>query len=93
LFEELRDFDLVREIGFHQEQGKPLTMKQIYLLDLASVATVQRRLSRLRHLGVVVPRRSQSDARAVELTISPKPLKALAGYAELLGIKEAGIDT
>ena len=41
--ETLEDVDLLLEIGFHQEQGRPLSMKQVYLLDIASVATVQRR--------------------------------------------------
>lgn len=80
----MEDVDLVREIGYHQEQGRPLTMKQLYLLDLASVATVQRRLRHLRQAGVIVPRKSERDGRTVELTISPKLQKAYARYLELL---------
>ena len=46
----VEDLDLVCEIGFHQEKGQPLSIKQLYLLNLASVATIQRRLRRLRPL-------------------------------------------
>ena len=80
----LEDFDLVREIGFHQEQGAPLTMKKLYLLDLGSVATIQRRLRRLRKLGLIDQKRSSDDRRTVELALSPKLLKVFAKYAVIL---------
>ena len=84
--ETLEDIDLLLEIGFHQEQGQPLTMKRLYLLDIASVATVQRRLRALRQAGAIVPRRSESDARSVEITLHPRLLKTYEKYAELLGM-------
>lgn len=80
----LEDFDLVREIGYHQEQGRPLTMKRLYLLNLGSVATVQRRLRRLRQLGVILQRKLDRDARSVELLISPKLMTTYSKYTELL---------
>jgi len=80
----VEDFDLIREIGYHQERGAPLTMKSLYLLDVASVATIQRRLRRLRQYGAVLQARSKRDRRAVELLITPKLQKTLAKYAELL---------
>ncbi len=80
----LVDFDLVREIGYHQETGRPLGMKQLYLLDLASIATVQRRLRRLKALGAIHQVKSRKDARAVELRVSPRLMKTLARYGELL---------
>jgi hypothetical protein len=82
----LEDFDLVREIGYHQAHGAPLTMKQIYLLGIGSVATVQRRLRRLRELGAIQQRRTARDARNLELTITPKVLRTYAKYGELLGL-------
>jgi len=82
--EKIEDFDLVREIGFHQEQGRPLTMKRLYLLDLGSVATIQRRLRRLRKLGLILQRQSADDRRVVELLLSPKLLKVFAKYAAIL---------
>ena len=73
----MEDYNLVREIGYHQAEGKPLTLKQLFLLDVGSVATVQRRLRRLRQLGVVQQHRSKVDGRAVEFTLAPKALKLL----------------
>lgn len=78
------DCDVVLEIGFHQERGTPLTMKQLQLLGLASIPTLQRRLRRLRDAGAIVARRSHADGRAVELTLSPKLVRTYARYAELI---------
>lgn len=80
----LEDFDLVIEIGYHQEQGKALTLKQVYLLGIGSVATVQRRLSVLKEMGVVLLKRSKEDARTFELTLSPKVCKTYRQYGDLL---------
>src|SRR3954468_1458051 len=82
----MEDFDLLQEVGFHQEIGRPLSMKQLYLLDVASVATVQRRLRRLKQLGAVILRRSEHDGRSVQLTLSPKVLKTYLKYGELIGL-------
>lgn len=82
--ETLEDRDLVCEIGWHQAEGRPLTLKKLFLLDVGSVATVQRRLRRLRRLGLVVQRRCEHDRRSIELTLSPKLLKLYEKYAELL---------
>jgi|SRR5579871_5753440 len=80
----LEDRDLVCEIGYHQGARMPLTMKQLFLLDVGSVATVQRRLRQLRQLGLIQQRRCRDDARAVELSLSPKMLAVLARYGEVL---------
>ena len=80
----IEDQNLVREIGYHQSRGTPLTLKQLFLLDIGSVATVQRRLRRLRQLGVVQQRRAQSDRRAVELMLKPKYGKLFDKYAALM---------
>jgi hypothetical protein len=80
----MEDYELVCEVGHHEESGRPLSMKQLYLLNLGSVPTVQRRLRRLRQLGVIVPRRSTSDGRSVELTVSPRVRKSCGHYLELL---------
>ncbi len=78
----LEDRDLVCEIGLRQALGQPLTVKQIFLLGLASVPTVQRRLTRLRRLGVIQQRRSDGDRRSLEVTLTPKALKAIGGYSD-----------
>jgi DNA-binding MarR family transcriptional regulator len=78
------DWNLVVEIGFHQEDGKPLTMKKLQLIGLVSVPSLQRRLRRLREGGIIVARRSAQDARLVELTLSPNIMRAFAKYSELI---------
>ena len=80
----MEDYNLLREIGFHQAEGSPLTLKQLFLLDIGSVATVQRRLRRLRQLGVVHQQRSELDARAVEFTLAPRALRLLEKYCAFL---------
>jgi chromosome segregation and condensation protein ScpB len=87
----IEDHDLVREIGYYQAEGKPLTLKQLFLLDVGSVATVQRRLRRLKQLGIVHQRRADHDGRAVELTLTPRCLKLFERYDAVLraGKREA----
>jgi len=60
------------EIGYHEELGRPLTLKRLFLQNIGSVATVQRRLSRLKRLGVVLQTRSPRDRRNLELSVSPE---------------------
>jgi DNA-binding MarR family transcriptional regulator len=79
--EQLTDFDLITEIGYRQTLGKPLTMKELHLLGVGSVATVQRRLRRLRERGAIAQRRCEHDARAVEVTLKPRVLRACEMYA------------
>ena len=80
----IEDHNLVREIGYHQAEGKSLTLKQLFLLDVGSVATVQRRLRRLKQLGIIHQRRSTLDGRAVEFTLTPRCVKAFEKYDALL---------
>lgn len=75
---------LIGEIGHHQASGKPLTLKQLFLLDVGSVATVQRHLRRFKELGLVHHRRVASDGRVVELTLSAKCLRIFATYGKLM---------
>ena len=67
----LEDLDLVREIGSHQAAGDPVTLKVLFLKGLGSVATVQRRLSRLKRLGIVQQSKVQHDRRLVRLALAP----------------------
>ena len=80
----IEEHDLVLEIGYHQATRAPLMLKQLFLLDIGSVATIRRRMRRLRHLGAVLQKRSEADRRAVKITLSPKLLKIFARYGELL---------
>jgi DNA-binding MarR family transcriptional regulator len=78
---------LIVEIGYHQAKGEPLTLKQLFLLDFGSIATVQRDLRRLKELGLVETRRATSDRRAVELTLSLKCVRIFSKYGTLMGAK------
>jgi DNA-binding MarR family transcriptional regulator len=86
-FSTAEDYHLIGEIGYHQVKGKPLTLKQLFLLDVSSIATVQRRLRRLKELGLVQHRRSTGDRRAVELRLSPKCDLVLTKYDALMSSK------
>lgn len=81
----LQDYELVGEIGYRYAMGDPLTMNAALRLELGSVATLQRQLRRLRHAGVISIERSDGDRRVSIITLTPKALKALASYAEILG--------
>ena len=82
--ETVEDLDVVREIGFHQEIGHPLNLKNLFSQDIGSVATIQRRLRRLKALGVVHQRRADHDKRNVELTISPRVRETYRRIGSLL---------
>src|SRR6185369_18025892 len=88
----VEDHHLIGEIGYHQAKGKPLTLKQLFLLDVGSIATVQRRLRRLKELGIVQHRRATSDRRAIELTLSPKCVRILGKYETLMSSKASAPD-
>lgn len=81
----VEDHRLIGEIGYQQRKGKPLTLKQLSLLDVGSIATIQRRLRRLKKLGLVQHRRAVGDRRVVELTLSAKCLRIVADYVALMG--------
>lgn len=78
------DFDLIIEIGYAEENEKPLTLKQVLLLNLSSRTTVRRRLARLIEQGVVRRRKNANDARSSHLTVAPSSLKTFGKYGMLL---------
>lgn len=86
----MEDRDLVQEIGYHQEMGRPLSQKALFLLDIGSVATVQRRLRRLHHLGIIHRQRAERDRRLMEFTLTPKVLAVFERYGELLKRRVGG---
>ena len=77
------DFDLVIEIGYCQEMGMPITLKQLFLADIGPAATVQRRLARLKAQGVVLQARSDRDRRVVQLVISADVIRSFKRLASL----------
>ena len=78
------DFDIVIEIGYAQEQGLPLTLKQLVLLNLCSRTTIRRNLVRLSERGIVKRRKSANDHRTRLLTIAPSIVKVLGKYGSTL---------
>jgi DNA-binding MarR family transcriptional regulator len=82
----MEDFDLLCEIGFHQEKGTPLTMRELMRLEITSAATLQRRLRRLKARGAIVQSRSRGDARVTEFSLSPRVQKVFVRYLELFGL-------
>jgi len=81
----LEDFDLLCEIGLHQENGAPLTMKELMRLEITSAATLQRRLRHLKARGAIIQTRSREDARVAEISLSPRVQKAFARCVDLFG--------
>ena len=78
------DFDIVIEIGHAEEEERPLTLKQLFLLNITSRTTVRRRLTKLIEQGIVVRRKHKSDQRSALLTISSSGLKVLGKYGGTL---------
>ena len=78
------DFDLVIEIGYAEEQGQSLTLKQLFLLNISSRTTVRRKLARLIEQGIVNRRKHANDNRASLLTISASSIKLLEKYGGTL---------
>jgi DNA-binding MarR family transcriptional regulator len=78
------DFDIVIEIGYAEEQGQPLTLKQLFLLSITSRTTVRRKLATLIDQGIVIRRQHASDHRASFLLISPSTVKLLSKYGGTL---------
>jgi len=78
------DFDIVIEIGYAQEQGQRLTLKQLFLLNISSRTTVRRKLAKLIERGIIIRRKQAHDHRASVLIISPAALKLLGKYGGTL---------
>ena len=78
------DFDIVIEIGYAEEQGQPLTLKQLFLLNIRSRTTVRRKLTKLIEQGIVIRRKQAHDHRASLLIISPATLRLLGKYGGTL---------
>jgi len=79
------DRDLIAIIGSHQdEKNDGISCKQLYLADMAPVATIQRRVTRLIKLGVLQKRRSSRDARVFYICLSGVAKNSIKSYVALL---------
>ena len=83
-FKSIADFDIVIEIGYAEEQGQPLTLKQLFLLNISSRSTLRRKLARLIEEGVIIRRKHALDQRASLLIISHSNVKLLGKYCGTL---------
>ncbi len=75
-----KEFDILIEIGYHQEQGSPLTVKQLMLLEVASQATVRRYLEHLVDDGMVKKIVAVNDHRSVVLKLTNATIKMLSNH-------------
>lgn len=82
MLQSMVDWSMVIEIGYYQECGRPLTLKQLFLQNIASATTVQRRLKRLISLGIVTKSFRPTDARMVELRVTVPADKLFKKYAD-----------
>jgi hypothetical protein len=80
----LIDFDILIEIGYAQERKKTFTPKQLFLLKIASVSTVRRRLASLTEQGTVTRRTNAADHRSDLLTLASSTLKVFERYGGVL---------
>jgi DNA-binding MarR family transcriptional regulator len=76
----LAEFDLIIEIGYHEERGKALTYKHLLTLGFCARTTLNRRLNGLVEQGVITRTRSARDARAVVLGVSKSAMQRLHRY-------------
>ena len=87
----LEDRSIVAYIGYHDIVcGEPLTLKHLFLLEITSMATVQRRLARLVSMGVVVKRRHANDKRVFTLHLSAGTVREYRRFASVLADRNNG---
>lgn len=68
--ESAEDRDVLIEIGYHQEIRQALTMSGLLSLRIGAEATIERRVRRLKQLGVVVQEFHPTDKRQRLLLLS-----------------------
>jgi DNA-binding MarR family transcriptional regulator len=78
------DYDIVIEIGYAEERGRPLTLKGLYLLEFCSRGTMRRELARMVASGMITRERHPHDGRASLLLIPPSTVKLFAKYSGVL---------
>jgi hypothetical protein len=78
------DFDILVEIGYAEEQGKPLTLQRLFLLNVSSRTTVRRKLAKLIEQGIMSRRKHAKDQRTSLLIISSSTVKLLTKYVGAL---------
>jgi DNA-binding MarR family transcriptional regulator len=82
----LVEFDIIVEIGYAEERGEPITLKQLLLLNICSRTTMRRKLAQLIEQQVVHRHKNSRDRRANVLGVSPGSLRLLTRYGQMLRI-------
>ncbi len=82
MFESLVDFNIAVEIGYHQEHGTPLTLRQLSLRDIAAFATVRKRLERLIQAGIVKKSGTLVEADMAELWLTGEASRMFHRYLQ-----------
>jgi DNA-binding MarR family transcriptional regulator len=80
----LVEFDIVIEIGYAEECGEPITLKQLQLLNICSRTTMRRKLAQLIEQQIVQSHKNSHDRRANILGVSPGSLRLLTRYGRML---------
>ena len=80
----IEDLDVVWAIGYGQRTGKPISLKDLCTGEFGAPKTVQRRLERLRRLGIVQQEPSDGDGRRIQLYLSPATLERLEEYKSFI---------
>jgi DNA-binding MarR family transcriptional regulator len=75
-----KELDILVEIGYHQEQGAPLTLKQLLELNIASPATVRRYIVHLVGAGLIRKSVSVRDHRSVVFELSDTTIQTMLGH-------------
>lgn len=76
----LEDLDLIWAIGYAQQSGHSVGLKELVHAEFGSPKTLQRRLDRLRDRGVIIHRQSSDDARRIEFFLADETIKCLEAY-------------
>lgn len=76
----LEDLDLVWIIGYRQQTGSPMGMRELLDGKYGAPKTVQRRLDRLRRLHIIDARRCDADARRIEFFLTSRTLQRIDKY-------------
>ena len=71
------DFDIALVIGSYQQEGTPLTLKQLLLMEIASAATVRRHISRMIREDVIIKVMAPSDHRTVHFLLGEQTTEHL----------------
>src|SRR5471032_1624435 len=80
----MEDLYMVIAIGANQERGVQVRVKHLFGIGIGSAATLQRRLARLKRLGVVIQKRLESDRRHIDLELSPQITRVFRRYSALI---------